>query len=79
MRTHRSQARETAYAQWSHEQRRDALPPHAGDDIEKVQRIETALLTEANPTHRSLLLRELVRLKDANHAEGNHDMRQRKQ
>jgi hypothetical protein len=44
-----------------------------------VQRIETALLTEANPTHRSLLLRELVRLKDANHAEGNHDMRQRKQ
>lgn len=64
MRTHRSVARETAYAQWGHEQRRNALSPHAGDDMEKVQRIEAALVTEGNPTNRSLLLRELARLRE---------------
>lgn len=57
-------ARDMAIAQWRHDYERDAVSPHAGDDMEKVQRIEAALVTEGNPTNRSLLLRELARLRE---------------
>jgi hypothetical protein len=56
-------AREAAIAAWRHDYERKAVPPNAGDDWEKVARIETALLYEADPTNRSLLRHELTRLR----------------
>jgi hypothetical protein len=38
MKTHRSQARAVAFAQWQHSQRRDASPIDHTDEIEMLER-----------------------------------------
>ena len=49
MRTHRSQARETAYAQWGHDQRRGQSSMDHTDEIEMLDRALKGDLSPYSP------------------------------
>lgn len=55
-------ARAMAEAAWRHDYERKATPINADDGAEKARRIQAALTTCTDPSHRSLMMRELGRL-----------------